>query len=290
MAVQKDYDINKRSVYLGFWNIPTKDFDRDLVFYISYDGGVTWYEDGRYTIEAGEEDIEVDHYYTGLTPGTTYMFKGVLYSTAENTYGPYTWTTLPDYAHVISTIIATATHNRITAFVFLASPVSYDVDLTFYLDDGRPLSCDIPAGSTYEDRAWSTDISPLEIYNISVWDNMIDKEWGSTNVVTKANFSWKNTVKYNEEFNIEADGVGGWNDFTSQLKRKVELHAYQNRTFTTAVKGENFTDAMFNQAVNAINYLVSYGADGCVTTMSTVSKGDPITAAAINQLANCLNE
>lgn len=256
---------------------------------------VTWYLDGvEYKTETGSgSKLSYTCTFTGLEPDTAYdiMVNMTTPSGFDRDYYPEEEirTEAISYDHTLR-FTCTTTANSITATVTLTSGyASYDIDAAFYLDGARALECDIPAGSLTRSRTWSTNIVPGTEYRVTLEDKLRGLEW-YLDVITKNDFSWAETVASGKEFNIKAAGTGGWNDFTSQLKTKEQFHTGTNRTFTTAVKGGNFTAAMFNQAVNAINNLVSNGADGCVTRMSTVSKDDPITAAAINQLANCLNE
>ena len=241
-----------------------------------------------HSILSKAQTIECD--LSGLSPGTYYSVT-VTYGPNGDDYtaGSTSFTTLEEvvYDHTLS-FVCSVTATSVTATVILTSgAVSYDVDLTLYLDDARALECDIAAGSTSRSRTWTTSITPLTPYRVTLYDRLRDMRW-YIDVFTKSNFYWSTTVASGAEFNLKASD---WNEFVRQMKIKDDYWTGRvDRVWTDAVVGGNLTANMFNQAVTVINSLVSEGADDCVTTMSKVSKGDPVTAALINQLAACLRE
>ena len=294
MAVQKEYEIGYNYVYLKFYNFGSADYNRYVTFYYSGDN-VNWHAYGSPQIlRANDPAPYVECTYSGLQPDSYYYFKGVFTGKSSTyTYGPYYWKTEPlpiIYDHETSlTCIVTAT--TISAYVYLDSAVDYIVDLTLLLDGERDLECDISVGSTFRSRMWLTDIIPGTQYEVALRDNLKGTET-IRYVRTKNDFSWTTDngtgeFKSGDDFKLLATD---WNTFTSQLKAKERYYTGTNRTFTTAVTGNDFTSEMFNQAVNAINNLVANDAPGCTSTMDTVTKGSPVKAADINQLAVCLNE
>lgn len=93
-------------------------------------------------------------------------------------------------------------------------------------------------------------------------------------------FSWTYAKSSGSTFNLKATE---WNSFTSKINEFREWKTLSDYSFTTAVKGNTFTAAMFNQAVNAINAMYSNNP------LSTVSKGSAVTAYLLNNIVSVLN-
>ena len=81
-------------------------------------------------------------------------------------------------------------------------------------------------------------------------------------------------------FNLKATE---WNSFTSKINEFRDWKGLSDYSFTTAVKGNTFTAAMFNQAVTAINAMYSNNP------LSSVSKGSTVTAYILNNIVSVLN-
>lgn len=95
-----------------------------------------------------------------------------------------------------------------------------------------------------------------------------------------ASFSWAYAKNSGSDFNLKATE---WNSFTSKINEFRDWKGLSDYSFTTAVKGNTFTAAMFNQAVTAINAMYSNNP------LSSVSKGSTVTAYILNNIVSVLN-
>ena len=95
-------------------------------------------------------------------------------------------------------------------------------------------------------------------------------------------FSWTYAKTSGDGFNLTAVE---WNNFTARINAERKYLGKSAYSFTKAVKGENFTAAMYNEAVDAIKGMGG-GAGGYIYT---VKKGDTITEYAMNQIVAELN-
>ncbi len=100
-------------------------------------------------------------------------------------------------------------------------------------------------------------------------------------VTRPSNFSWTYTKTQGGSFNLTA---AEWNSLTARINAFREYKGLSSYSFTYAYKGNDFTAAMYNQAVNAIKGISGYGS-----YLSTVSSGDTVTAAGLNLLRDELN-
>lgn len=94
-------------------------------------------------------------------------------------------------------------------------------------------------------------------------------------------FSWTNAKASGNPFNLTATE---WNNLTENINDVRVYKTMAEYSFTTAVKGNNFTATMYNQAVKAIKGISGYG-----TSLSEVSKGDTVTAKKLNDLVTAIN-
>ena len=101
-------------------------------------------------------------------------------------------------------------------------------------------------------------------------------------VIRPSNFSWTHEKTQGGSFNLTADE---WNALTARINAFREYWGLNSYSFTYAYKGNDFTAAMYNQAVNAIKDISGYGS-----RLSTVSKGNNVTAAGLNLLRDELND
>lgn len=123
--------------------------------------------------------------------------------------------------------------------------------------------------------------------NNGVYLYCVDED-GSRYTLTKSitvssrpsSFSWTYSKTSGNDFNLRATE---WNSFTNKINEFREWKGLNDYTFTTAVKGNTLTAAMFNQAVNAINAM--YNTD----PLSSVSKGNTVTAYILNNIVSVLN-
>ena len=99
--------------------------------------------------------------------------------------------------------------------------------------------------------------------------------------VRPSNFSWTYTKTKGGSFNLTA---AEWNALTARINAFREYKGLSSYSFTYAYRGNDFTAAMYNQAVNAIKGISGYGS-----YLSTVSSGDTVTAAGLNLLRDELN-
>lgn len=94
-------------------------------------------------------------------------------------------------------------------------------------------------------------------------------------------FSWTTPKVSGNEFNLTATE---WKNFTANINAVRKYKGLSEYSFTTAVKGNDFTASMYNQAVKAIKGISGYG-----TNLSEVSKGDKATAKKLNDLVSEIN-
>ncbi|MBR5235750.1 MAG: hypothetical protein IKW06_00020 [Clostridia bacterium] len=135
------------------------------------------------------------------------------------------------------------------------------IDLTF-----------LESGTSYSIRLVSADYDNTSEY--SSWKSI-------TTPSRPSNFSWTYSKVQGGAFNLTATE---WNNFTAKVNAFREYKYLSAYSFTYAYKGNDFTAAMYNQAVNAIKGISGYGS-----YLSTVSKGDTVTAAGLNLLRDELN-
>lgn len=278
--------VTTTSVWVNLDYITPRSYDRTVYFhwYNTRSGG-----SGSPSKTLSANASSLDREMPNLTSGTQYRFHVTVVNPAGvTTYtSSYMYATPIAYDHVL-TLTVTSTYNRIYVTATTNQTKSYDISVSFFLDGARELTDVIAAGETSCTRYYYTDITPATSYTVSLHDNTLGRDIASIKKRTKNNFSWTGGAKVKgATFDLTASD---WNEFTTQLKAKERWFTSNQRTFTTAVTGNDFTATMFNQAVASINNMVADGATDCVTTMTAVSKGDPVTAAAMNQLVACLNE
>lgn len=232
--------------------------------------------------------------FTGLSPNTAYAID-IGIRVVDSDVSTRTWR---DNSHTVYTantnytltLSTSSTYNTITATAEVNAALSFDLDLTVYLNDERDLEIDIPAGSLSRSRTWTTSITPATKYAVKLWDKIKD-EYQTINRRTKNNFHWSNSkwnmnVSKNEDFYINPDA---WNEYTSQLSAKA---SYYDITYNPATvkAGDQLTAEKYNNIAATINKMVNGKKGDCKTKVSTVSAGDPVTAYSINILETCLNE
>ena len=238
-----------------------------------------------------------------LQPSTTYR-TDIRYGTNTNySYSiasvTYTTESLP-YTLSLST---SSTYDSVTLTAKIDQAQSTDVPVHFYIKEEsastwrKITTKSISAGNLTESCKFSTDITPATVYYCYIYDpttklTIPDNTDGYYKRRTKNNFEWagSSNIDSGKTFNIIAgskdnnDWDGSWNDFTSQLKAKEKYFTTtDNRTFTTATKGGNFTAAMFNQAAAAINNIEGK------TVIDTVKTGDVVYASVLKDLVTYLN-
>lgn len=94
-------------------------------------------------------------------------------------------------------------------------------------------------------------------------------------------FSWTTPKESGGTFNLTATE---WNNLTKNINDVRVYKTMSAYSFTEAVKGNNFTAIIYNQAVKAIKGISGYG-----TSLSEVSKGDTVTAKRLNDLVSEIN-
>lgn len=234
--------------------------------------------------------------FTDLEPETSYYFE-VGIRAPDNTRTFYAkvagdgYVSTTAYNHTLS-LTTSATANSISATVTLTSGVAdYDLDLTFYLDDARPLDADITAGSLSRTRTWKTDITPATGYVIKLVDKMRKNSAGeylswTQKRRTKNNFAWSTTPVKGEPFSITA---ADWNEYTSQLQAKADYYG-KSYSPATVSKGDALTATKMNNIAAVVNWLVENNKGDCSTKLAGVSTGDAVTAAKMNAMVTALNE
>lgn len=218
-------------------------------------------------------------YTTNIVPSTSYTLKLTDNDTGKSISKSVTTSTS-------FTFSVDSTYDTVGLVVNLKYAKSYERTFTFYLDD-RSFTKTVPANSTSITGTFTSNISPATVYKCKVQNTTDSETKGPINGRSKNNFSWTGGKKIaGSNFVLLAKD---WNEFISQLKAKEQYFTTtEDRTFTTAVKGNTITAAIFNQAINAINNIAK--TSGGTTTMSTVVKGGTIYASTCNQLVDCLNE
>ncbi len=136
------------------------------------------------------------------------------------------------------------------------------------------ISYNVTAGTTY--YIWVRQYSGSSTGTIDLYIEPPEPA-----AVRPSNFSWTYTKTKGGSFNLTATE---WNNLTARINAFRAYKGLGNYSFTYAYKGNDFTAAMYNQAVNAIKGISGYGS-----YLYTVSKGDPVTAAGLNALRDELN-
>lgn len=93
------------------------------------------------------------------------------------------------------------------------------------------------------------------------------------------NWNWWTDKVQGQPIGLQADE---WNSFCTRVNQFRQYKKLDNYTFTEVTKGSTITASAMNQAVNAINAMVT-------TKLSTVAVGQLITASFYNQLRDKLN-
>lgn len=136
----------------------------------------------------------------------------------------------------------------------------------------------LSAGTTYD---WSIIVTDTT----GTAGNVVFEEYGEETTDEEerpSTFSWTYAKTQDEAFNLTATE---WNSFTSKINEMRGYLGLSAYSFTTAVKGADFTASMYNEARIAIQGMGG-GAGGYIPT---VSKGDSITAYVMNQIVAELN-
>ncbi len=136
------------------------------------------------------------------------------------------------------------------------------------------ISYNVTAGTTY--YIWVRQYSGSSTGTIDLYI-----EPPEAAAVRPSNFSWTYTKTKGGSFNLTATE---WNNLTARINAFRVYRGLSNYSFTRAYSGNDFTAAMYNQAVNAIKGISGYGS-----YLYTVSKGDTVTAAGLNALRDELN-
>lgn len=107
----------------------------------------------------------------------------------------------------------------------------------------------------------------------------------STNITTlsarPANYSWSTAKTAGATFSLTA---AEWNGFTSRINDFRTYKSLAAYGFTSAVAGNNFTAAVFNEAVSAINAM-----SPPTSPPSAKSAGNDVFASYLNDLVTSLN-
>lgn len=121
----------------------------------------------------------------------------------------------------------------------------------------------------------SGDLSPFASFTKSVTTE-------KATPTRPSKFGWdKSIVEQGKDAIIYASD---WNDLTANINEVRAYKSLSSYSFTTAVKGNDFTAIMYNEAVKAIKGISGYG-----TYLSEVSKGDKVTAKRLNDLVSEIN-
>jgi hypothetical protein len=128
----------------------------------------------------------------------------------------------------------------------------------------------------FKAKAYFTDISSNLLWSVNFSNELLIEvsprplnfEW-NTAKVSGANFA----LTYTE-----------WNDFTDRINEFREYSSLAEYIFTAAVLGNEFTAAMFNEAVNNINDM-----EPTISPPTTKSADDDIYASYLNDLRDSLN-
>lgn len=97
---------------------------------------------------------------------------------------------------------------------------------------------------------------------------------------TYVRFQWDTPKQAGRTFNLTA---AEWNKFTVAINQARSEKGLAQIPFTQAVKGNKVTASIFNEAVNALNSMISTGVPVC-------SSGDTIYASYLNDLVTKLNQ
>lgn len=256
----------------------------------------------RYTDELSAYSTSAEFEFKDLSPGTAYYFEvGIRNPDGERTFyekvnGDGYVSTLA-YTYTLLPITSSATSSTLTIYVSISEKQSMLVPFTFTLEYGgtkRSFDLSMPIGSTSMEARFSS-VPPATYCAYYVYDQLRDKSFGPQYRRTKNNFAWASTVDPGEPFKIKAGSKdddsweGSWNDYTSQLKEKVE-HYGGSYNPATVNPGDELTSTRMNNIAAVINWLVDNNKGDCKTKLDHVDPGDSVTAKRIKLLAQCLNE
>ncbi len=250
--------------------------------------------DIKYYVTAGVEYNIYVRGYSGGETGAVTLFVTEPWNINSSSYGTLSAEKSESVSLKACTLYCRSMYFANSGTVTISTTGSVDtrgwLGTTSQWDRGEPTSYiasddDSGSGSNF---SMSFDVEAGRLYY--VWFRGYDAGYtGSITLkitppaekVRPSNFSWTYIKTQGGSFNLTATE---WNNLTARINAFREYRGLSNYSFTRAYSGNDFTAAMYNQAVNAIKGISGYGS-----YLSTVSSGDTVTAAGLNLLRDELN-
>nr|DAM35821.1 MAG TPA: hypothetical protein [Caudoviricetes sp.] len=181
---------------------------------------------------------------------------------------------------------------------------SYERDdrtITWYVDGKEHSTDSISAGASYSPTMYRTGLKPETSYTFlaiirysSTASSGLDSSVSvSGSCTTKAypdpdppatrpdTFEWDAAKVSGKKFNLTASE---WNKLTKNVNDVRVYKGLGPIAFTSAVSGNTFTAAMYNEVVSAIKEISGYG-----TSLGTVSSGGKVYAYQLDALRDAVN-
>ena len=136
--------------------------------------------------------------------------------------------------------------------------------------------------NTYATIPWYSETYPTSQVEGSTYGTVYLSSTANTLASSRpAFFYWTYSKSSGSAFNLTANE---WNSLASNINAVRSYKGYPTYNFTTAYSGNDFTAAMYNQVVYAIQGIPGYGS-----YLTTVSSGGTVYASGLNLLVSELN-
>lgn len=160
-------------------------------------------------------------------------------------------------------------NGKITDATYLAPQVYSGGDVTFVgLASGTLYSISAVVYYDYNGSSYEGSVTLSTVY-------------AQTLAARPSFYYWTYSKVKGGTFNLTATE---WNGLTANINAVRAYKGFGFYSFTTAYRGNNFTAAMYNECIYAINAMMSYSI-----LADLVSKGDDVTADSLNYLIYLIN-
>lgn len=141
----------------------------------------------------------------------------------------------------------------------------------------------LDSGATYKVRAFIVNSSG-EVSYTSSWISVTTPD-----VIRPNDWEWTTTISSTAYVPMDSLGfhpvtATEWNNFTKRINEFRAYTGYSDYSFSKVSRGQDFTPAIYNQAVNAIKGIIGYGS-----YLSTISTETTLTADLFLSLRDELN-